>query len=69
MAGTPVFARLTRLRRLLTRHFHSYQRWRTHLALSMDSPEPRPVLPPEQGAVVAFPEVGGLHHDYEWVAA
>jgi dienelactone hydrolase len=24
---------------------------------------------PDQGAVVAFPEVGGLHHHYDRVAA
>jgi dienelactone hydrolase len=35
----------------------------------MDCPEPRPVLPPDQGVVVAFPEVGGLQHHYERVAA
>jgi putative transposase len=57
------------LRRLLTSYFHYYHRWRTHLALAMDCPEPRPVLPPDRGAVVAFPDVGGLHHHYERVAA
>jgi hypothetical protein len=30
-----------------------------------DRPEPRPVQPPESGAVVAIPQVGGLHHRYE----
>jgi hypothetical protein len=35
----------------------------------MDCPEPRPVLPPERGVVVAYPEVGGLHHHYDWMAA
>jgi transposase InsO family protein len=38
---------------------------RTHLSLEKDSPEPRPVHPPEMGRVVAFPQVGGLHHRYE----
>ena len=57
------------LRRPLTNSFHYYHRWRTHLSLAMDCPETRPVHPPEQGAVVAFPEVGGLHHHYERVAA
>ncbi len=57
------------LRRLLTSSFHSSHRWRTQLALAMDCPEARPVQPPEQGAVVAFPVVGGLHHHYERVAA
>ena len=57
------------LRRLLTSYFRYYHRWRTHLSLAMDCPEPRPVLPPDRGAVVAFPEVGGLHHHYERMAA
>jgi putative transposase len=57
------------LRRLLTSYFHYYHRWRTHLSLAMDCPESRTVQPPEQGGVVAFPEVGGLYHHYERVAA
>jgi transposase InsO family protein len=57
------------LRRLLTSYFRYYHCWRTHLALAMDCPEPRPVLSPEQGTGVAFPEVGGLHHHYERIAA
>jgi hypothetical protein len=32
-------------------------------------PEPRPIHPPSAGAVVAFPQVGGLHHRYERRAA
>lgn len=57
------------LRRLLASYFQYYHRWRTHLSLAMDCPEPRPVLPPDQGAVVEVPEVGGLHHHYERTAA
>ena len=37
--------------------------------LAKDPPEPRPVHPPERGAVVAIPQVGGLHHRYERRAA
>ena len=48
------------LRRLLVTYFQYYHRWRTHLSLGMDCPDTRPVQPPEQGAVVAFPEVGGI---------
>jgi dienelactone hydrolase len=44
-------------------------RWRTHLSLAMDTPDRRPVQPPDQGAVIAVPEVGGLHHHYERRAA
>jgi transposase InsO family protein len=57
------------LRRLLASYFHCYHRWRTHLSLTMDCPEPRPVLPPERESMVEIPEVGDLHHHYERVAA
>jgi putative transposase len=57
------------LRRLLARYIDYYHRWRTHLALAMDAPDHRPVQLPVQGAVVAVPEVGGLHHHYERRAA
>ena len=53
------------LRRLLNRYFTYYLRSRTHLALGKDSPVSRPVQPPELGAVVGLPEVGGLHPRYE----
>jgi putative transposase len=42
-----------------------YHESRTHLSLAKDTPEPRPVQPPALGAVVAIPQVGGLHHRYE----
>ena len=57
------------LKRILTHYFNYYHRWRTHLSLGMDSPESRPVLLPSLGKVVQFPEVGGLHHHYERMAA
>lgn len=57
------------LRRVLAGYVAYYHRWRTHLALAMDAPDCRPVQPPELGAVVAIPEVGGLHHHYERRAA
>jgi len=46
-----------------------YHESRTHLSLAKDTPGPRPVQPPELGAVVAIPQVGGLHHRYERRAA
>jgi hypothetical protein len=46
------------LRRTLHSYFAYYQRSRTHLALGKDAPEPRAVEPPEQGRVVAIPQVG-----------
>ena len=57
------------LRRTLHNYFAYYQRSRTHLALGKDAPEPRPVELPEQGRVVAIPQVGGLHHRYQRFAA
>jgi hypothetical protein len=47
----------------------AYQRWRTHLSLEMDTLESRPVQRPALGKVVQFPEVGGLHHHYDRLAA
>jgi len=46
-----------------------YHGARTHLALEKDAPTPRRVQTPTEGRVVAFPEVGGLHHRYERRAA
>src|SRR5215831_1831498 len=54
------------LRRTLRSYFSYYHRSRLHLSLERDSPESRPVQ--SVGRVVAFPEVGGLHHRYERVA-
>jgi len=53
------------LRRILKSYFDCYLRSRTHLALSKDAPEARPVQPPEVGPVIERCEVGGLHHRYE----
>jgi hypothetical protein len=57
------------LRRLLTGYFQYYHRWRTHRALAMDCPMPRPVQRPEAGLTRDVPEVGGLHHHDERRAA
>lgn len=54
---------------LLTEYVSYYHRFRTHLSLEMDCPEPRAVDPPEAGAVIAVPELGGLNHHYERHAA
>src|SRR5690349_3218168 len=37
-----------------------YHRNRPHLSLTKDSPEPRPVQPPESGRIVSIPVLGGL---------
>jgi transposase InsO family protein len=57
------------LHRLLKSYFAYYHRSRTHLGLDKDAPDSRPVRGPEEGKIVAFPEVGGLHHRYDRLAA
>ena len=57
------------LRQVLSTYFEYYHRSRTHLSLAKDCPDPRPIQPPSAGTVVAFPQVGGLHHRYERRAA
>ena len=57
------------LHRILKSYFEYYEHTRTHLSLDKDAPVRRSVQPPEQGTVVEFPEVGGLHHRYERRAA
>jgi transposase InsO family protein len=57
------------LRGLLSSYFHYYHNTRTHLSLGKDCPESRPIHPPAAGKIIAFPEVGGLHHRYERRAA
>jgi putative transposase len=57
------------LTRLLHCDFDYYHNYRTHRALDMDRRVPRPVHPPELGPVQEVPEVGGLHHHYERLAA
>ena len=50
------------LHRVMTGYCSYHERSRTHLSLNKDTPIPRPVTPPKDGAIVAIPEVGGLHH-------
>ena len=57
-----------RLKRLLSSYFTYYHGARTHLSLHKQSPDPRPVALPEQGEVITFPRVGGLHHEYRRAA-
>ena len=57
------------LRHVLQSHIDYYHRWRTHRSLDMDTPETRPVQPPEVGAIWKLHEVGGLHHHCERQAA
>jgi hypothetical protein len=58
------------LRRVLSSYFQYHHGARTHLSLNKDCPRPRPVqLPCTDNNIIAFPEVGGLHHRYERRAA
>jgi putative transposase len=57
------------LHRVLRDYVAYYMRSRTHLALRKDTPRPRPVTPPSGGRIVAIPEVGGLHHRFDRIAA
>ena len=57
------------LRRILADYFTYYHSWRTHLSLEMDCPEPPEIQPASRGRVVESPEIGGLHHHYQRVAA
>jgi transposase InsO family protein len=57
------------LRRVLARYVSYYHGARIHLSLEKDAPTPRRVQAATEGRVVAFAEVGGLHHRYERRAA
>jgi hypothetical protein len=58
------------LRRVLSSYFHYHHDARTHLSLDKDCPRPRAVQLPSTGNnIIAFPQVGGLHHRYERQAA
>ncbi len=56
------------LKRMLRSYFTYYHGARTHLALAKQCPEPRSVEQPDQGNIIAFPHVGGLHHEYRRAA-
>jgi putative transposase len=57
------------LRRVLSSYIDYYHRTRTHLSLDKDCPDRRPIMSPRIGKVIAIPQVGGLHHRYERLAA
>ena len=57
------------LRGVLSSYFQYHHRTRTHLSLDKDCPLPRRRQPPSAGEIIAFPELGGLHHRYERRAA
>jgi putative transposase len=57
------------LRALLAEYVAHYNAARPHRALALDSPDGRPVVRLASGRIVARSVLGGLHHEYEWVAA
>ena len=57
------------LHRVLSSYFQYHHDATTHLSLNKDCPRPRRIQPPSVGNIVAFPQVGGLHHRYERRAA
>ena len=57
------------LRRTLLSYVQYDHRTRTHLSLDKDCPQTRSISQPTGGKIIAFPEVGGLHHRYERRAA
>jgi len=57
------------LKRILTRYVDYYNGVRTHLSLSKDAPDRRPVQTASCGRIVELRRVGGLHHQYMRVAA
>jgi putative transposase len=57
------------LRRVLASYVAYYHQSRTHLSLDKEGPAPRPIQPPAIGTIIAIPQLGGLHHRYERVAA
>jgi len=57
------------LRRILACYFDYYHKYRTHLSLEKDAPEPRAIQDANLGEVIEVSEVGGPHHHYERRAA
>jgi transposase InsO family protein len=55
------------LKRTLASYFAYYHESRTHLGLDKQCPFPRPVS--AIGTIVEVPQLGGLHHRYERIAA
>jgi putative transposase len=51
------------VRKMLGNYLAYYHRSRTHLAVEKDAPEPRAIM--RQGAIIAVPQVGGLHRRNE----
>jgi transposase InsO family protein len=57
------------LRYVLSSYADYYHRARTHLSLDKDCPHSRAIQAPRSGRIIAIPQVGGLHHRYQRLAA
>jgi hypothetical protein len=57
------------LKRVLRSYVAYYLSAPTHVALDKQCPKPRPIESVERGEAIAFPHVGGLHHEYQRLAA
>jgi putative transposase len=55
------------LKRTLASYFDYYHGSRTHLGLSKQCPIPRQIM--RKGRIIKIPQLGGLHHRYERMAA
>ena len=55
------------LKRTLAAYFRYYHQSRPHLALQKQCPIERQIM--KHGAIIEIPELGGLHHRYERIAA
>jgi hypothetical protein len=57
------------LHRVVTSYAGYYNPARTHTSLDKDAPEGRSRSVGRKASIIAHPEVGGLHHRYERIAA
>jgi len=59
------------LRKVLREYAAHYDGARPHRTLGLQTPTGPPlrVAPPRAGWIIARPVLGGLHHEYDWVAA
>jgi hypothetical protein len=54
---------------VFTSYLDYYHRTRTHLSLDKDCPGQRPMPALKVGKIIAIPQVGGMHHRYQRLAA
>src|SRR5660398_48972 len=57
------------LRRILREYVSHYNQERPHRGLSLQTPEPRPILNCADGEIVRVDRLGGLVHEYRRLAA